>query len=119
LPTSENRVSLDPNYVDEYGIPVARIARKFGPNETSVNKLGQSYMSKVFDAYKQKGALEGDPLLTDAILPLVGDHQMGTCRMGDDPTTSVVNRFGRWHDGGNVLGVNCGFMPTVLAVNPV
>jgi choline dehydrogenase-like flavoprotein len=119
LPTSENRVSLDPNYVDEYGIPVARIARKFGPNETSVNDLGKSYMSKVFDAYKQKGALQGDPQLLDAILPLVGDHQMGTCRMGDDPTTSVVNRFCRLHDAENVFVVDSSFMPTGLGLNPM
>jgi len=119
LPIMENRVTLDPNYVDEYGIPVARIVRKFGDNETQVNKVGQSYMSKVFDVYRQKGALKGDLIPNNADLSLVGDHQMGTCRMGDDPNASVVNRFCRLHDADNVFVVDSSFMPTGLGLNPM
>ena len=118
LPMTDNRVTLDPTYVDEYGVPVARITRGLGPNETRVNDLGKSYMAKIFAAAKQRGDFDGDPVPSSAIPNLIGDHQMGTCRMGDDPTSSVVNRFCRLHDVGNVFVVDSSFMPTGLGLNP-
>ncbi len=39
LPRPENRVDLDPTYVDEFGIPVARITRDFGPAERKCRRL--------------------------------------------------------------------------------
>ena len=54
-----------------------------------------------------------------------GQHQAGTCRMGDDPATSVVDRYGRVHDmdnlyiaDGSVVVNNGGFNPalTILAL---
>jgi choline dehydrogenase-like flavoprotein len=118
LPMKANRVSLDPNYVDEYGVPVARIARKKGDNETNVDRVGVDHMNRVFSFYQQKGAVTGlSP--SKAILKLVGDHQMGTCRMGDDPGTSVVNRFCRLHDADNVFVVDSSFMPSGLGLNPM
>jgi len=119
LPMKENRVSLDPTYVDEYGVPVARIARKKGDNEVKVDRVGIEYMSRVFAAYQQKGAVTGLDAGKGSILKLVGDHQMGTCRMGDDPSTSVVNRFCRLHDAENVFVVDSSFMPSGLGLNPM
>jgi choline dehydrogenase-like flavoprotein len=118
LPMTDNRVSLDPNYVDEYGIPVARIARKKGDNEVNVDRVGIDHMNRVFTFYQQRGAVTGlSP--SKAILKLIGDHQMGTCRMGDDAETSVVNRFCRLHEADNVFVVDSSFMPTGLGLNPM
>ena len=47
-----------------------------------------------------------------------GWHQMGTCRMGDDPVTSVVNGWGRSHDVKNLFIVDGSIFPTAGAVNP-
>jgi len=118
LPMKDNRVTLDPDYVDEYGIPVARISRKKGSNENKVDSLGLDYMTRVCADFKNKGVI-GDPLQLKAILNLVGDHQMGTCRMGDDPNASVVDRFGRLHDAENVFVVDSSFMPSGLGLNPM
>jgi choline dehydrogenase-like flavoprotein len=118
LPMKANRVSLDPSYVDEYGVPVARISRKKGDNEANVDRVGVDYMSRIFTSYQQKGAVTAlSP--SKAILKLVGDHQMGTCRMGDDPKASVVNRFCRLHDAENVFVVDSSFMPSGLGLNPM
>ena len=119
LPMKANRVTLDPTYVDEYGYPVACISRAKGSNEKKVDGLGKDLMPKVFEQYRQKGVVKTPVGTSPAILKLVGDHQMGTCRMGDDPATSVVNRFCRLHDAENVFVVDSSFMPTGLGLNPM
>ena len=47
-----------------------------------------------------------------------GAHLLGTCRMGDDPATSVVDRKGRCHHVGNVVVADGSLFPTSGAVNP-
>lgn len=118
LPVPDNRVTLDPKYVDEYGVPVARISRKLGPNEVRLFEAAQPALKSVFTDYVDKGVMAG-PKIEDAIVSLVGDHQMGTCRMGDDPEKSVVNRYCRLHDARNVFVVDSSFMPTGLGLNPM
>jgi len=119
LSMTDNRVSLDPNYVDEYGIPVARISRKKGPNEGTVDKIGIDKMTSIFAAAQKRGAVTAPLGPKPANVRLVGDHQMGTCRMGDDPHASVVNQFCRLHDADNVFVVDSSFMPSGLGLNPM
>jgi choline dehydrogenase-like flavoprotein len=119
LPMKENRVTLDPTYVDEYGVPVAQIRRKLGPNEDRMHQAGHAEMKRIFDHYPVPGVVAEAPSLSNAKLKLVGDHQMGTCRMGDDPEKSVLNRFCRLHDAENVFVVDSSFMPTGLGLNPM
>ncbi|HKH45930.1 MAG TPA: GMC family oxidoreductase [Thermoanaerobaculia bacterium] len=117
LPMASNRVDLDPSHVDEYGLPVARITRGFGPAERRMFKLSLKALEDVWRPYtalpltKTKSS-EGNPTL-------IGDHQMGTCRMGDDPTQSVLDRFCRLHELPNVFVVDSSFMPTGLGLNPM
>lgn len=47
-----------------------------------------------------------------------GWHQMGTCRMGEDPERSVVNSWGRAHDVRNLFIVDGSIFVTSAAVNP-
>lgn len=136
LPRAESRVTLDRTYVDEYGVPVACISRKtigddpnrrfMGPNEKRLDAAVQGPMKSVFDVCaSKKGGLAvatdvgTNPSAAAANPSLVGDHQMGTCRMGDDPSTSVVNRFCRLHEVENVFVVDSSFMPTGLGLNPM
>ncbi|POA74910.1 GMC oxidoreductase [Pseudomonas sp. GW531-T4] len=121
LPMPSNRVTLDPTYVDEYGVPVARIARKFGDNELRLFKAARAPLESIFtDRPNWQGVFKKDSMVTtDADVKLIGDHQMGTCRMGDDPKSSVVNRFCRLHDTPNVFVVDSSFMPTGLGLNPM
>ena len=120
LPMASNRVDLDPTYVDEYGFPVARITRDFGGNELLMFKLVEAKLRKVCDLYVKKGILkETDITFGQAIVDLIGDHQMGTCRMGDDPTTSVVDRNCRMHEVPNMFVVDTSFFPTGFGLNPM
>lgn len=123
LPMASNRVDLDPSHVDEYGFPVARITRSFGPAEWRMFDLVKPRLLKAFDPFKIPDP--SDPGKAKNIRfdrareTLIGDHQMGTCRMGDDPTQSVLDRFCRLHDAANVFVVDTSFMPTGFGLNPM
>jgi choline dehydrogenase-like flavoprotein len=125
LPMARNRVDLDPTYVDEYGFPVARITRDFGPNEMLMFTLMQRKLKESFQHYADIGLLANldDPgqlaIAKSAILTLIGDHQMGTCRMGNDPKESVVDRFCRVHDAQNVFVLDSSIFPTGFGLNPM
>jgi choline dehydrogenase-like flavoprotein len=121
LPRAENRVDLDPTYVDEYGFPVARVTRSFGMNEQLMFQLAEPRLRGLCDLYVKKGILrqKEDVQFSNAIIDLIGDHQMGTCRMGDDPSTSVVDRNCRLHDVPNVFVVDTSFFPTGFGLNPM
>jgi choline dehydrogenase-like flavoprotein len=47
-----------------------------------------------------------------------GQHQTGTCRMGDDPQTSVVNKYGQVHDIDNLYVVDGSIFVTGGGFNP-
>lgn len=121
LPMPGNRVDLDPKFVDEYGFPVARVTRDFGPAEKKMFKLMQEKLRQVFKHFETTGLLNPQTIKVEetAIVKLIGDHQMGTCRMGDDPATSVVDRNCRLHDTPNVFVVDSSFMPTGFGLNPM
>ena len=54
-----------------------------------------------------------------AKLDLIGDHQMGTCRMGDDPRKSVLDAWCRTHSVENLFVVDTSCFPTGFGVNPM
>ncbi len=116
LPRFDNRVDLDPVYVDEYGFPVARITRNFGQHEIQMFRLTRPLLEKVLEPYQRLNAKINS---SDGIVDLIGDHQMGTCRMGTDPTASVVDVHCRLHDVPNVFVVDSSFFPTGFGLNPM
>ena len=118
LPMPGNRVDLDPNYVDEYGLPVARITRQFGKHEVWMAELLKPRMDALFQPYEANGTLTGGKF-SPGLIDLFGDHQLGTCRMGEDPASSVVDPYCRVHDVPNLFVVDSSFMPTGLGLNPM
>jgi choline dehydrogenase-like flavoprotein len=119
LPMPDNRVTLDPTYVDEYGLPVARIARKLGANERALFKASQKTLESIFNQYEAKKLVESPVKFTEGEVALIGDHQMGSCRMGNDPKDSAVNKYCRLHTVPNLFVVDSSFMPTGLGLNPM
>ncbi|MCZ8039125.1 MAG: GMC family oxidoreductase [Microcystis aeruginosa K13-05] len=122
LPQYSTRVDLDPYYVDEFGLPVARVTRRLGAEEENVFRLAEPRVREMFLPLQKLGVDLDDPnqfSFRRAEVDLFGDHQMGTCRMGEDPRTSVVDRFCRLHEVPNVFVVDTSFMPTGLGVNPM
>ena len=115
LPEEHNRVTLDPNLTDSDGIPAPKITYLLGENTEKMLRHGEDRAAELLTAAGAKKILRkigGD------VWWRAGWHQMGTCRMGDDPESSVVNGWGRSHDVKNLFIVDGSIFPTAGAVNP-
>jgi choline dehydrogenase-like flavoprotein len=99
LPSEANVVALDPALRDSDGIPAPRIRYRID-EDAKANLTWQLERAK--EAHEAAGAVE--TLVTD--WSEWGWHLLGTCRMGDDPSASVVDRFGRAHDVANLYIVD-------------
>ncbi len=120
MPMFESRVQLDPKVKDYWGIPVARLSGDKHPHTLEVAR----YMAGKAEAWlKEAGAIKTWRKIPGHGLS-GGQHQAGTCRMGNDPKTSVVDKSLRVHDVDNVYvidgSVHCnngGFNPvlTIMA----
>jgi choline dehydrogenase-like flavoprotein len=95
LPHESNMVSLDPELADGNGIPAPRITYEID-GDARANLAFQ--LDRAREAHEAAGARE--TRVTD--WSQWGWHLLGTARMGDDPRTSVVDRWGRAHDVGNL-----------------
>ncbi|MBI3949364.1 MAG: GMC family oxidoreductase [Acidobacteria bacterium] len=114
LPQESNRVELDPTVVDSFRIPVARTVHAWCSNDVAVMKAGIEKTKEICDA-------AGARHFTATPMPagLGGSaHLLGTCRMGDDPRTSIVDAFGRSHDVKNLFIAAGSVFPTSGAVSP-
>lgn len=98
----ENQVSIDKNVVDAWGIPALHIDTKYTDNEFNMAR----------DAVDTSIALAeaaGFEVLTknyDPNPPGYSIHELGTCRMGDNPKTSVLNKWSQSHDIKNLVVVD-------------
>jgi len=106
----ENRCKIDPNVVDQFGIPVLKFDYKWSDYEKLQAKHMHDTCEEIFDAM---GAIPlGDKPGKDQDYGLLAPgqiiHEVGTTRMGDDPTTSVTNKFQQLHDAKNVFVVDAG-----------
>lgn len=105
LPSEENAVTIDPGLTDADGIPAPRIAYRID-EDARANLAFQLQRAK--EAHEAAGASE--TLVTD--WSQWGWHLLGTARMGDDPTSSVVDRWGRTHDVPNLYVLDGSVFPT-------
>ncbi|MCD7977936.1 MAG: GMC family oxidoreductase [Tannerellaceae bacterium] len=121
IPHFEARVTVDPVVKDHWGIPVVA----FSGNRHPIDIKHCSFLAeKAEHILKEAGAIRtwqhgGGYGLSG------GQHQAGTCRMGNDPKTSVTNKYGQVHDidnlfiaDGSLIVTNGGFNPalTIMAL---
>jgi choline dehydrogenase-like flavoprotein len=115
MPMWDSRVQLDPAVKDRWGIPVLRIS---GDRHEHTLEIGRAMATKAEMWLKEAGAVE-----TWLKLPghgvSGGQHQAGTCRMGNDARSSVVDQFCRVHDVANVFITDASVHVTNGGFNPV
>jgi len=98
----EHHVSIDKNVVDAWNIPVLHVETQYTDNEFNMAR----------DAVDTSVALaeaSGFEVLSknyDPNPPGYSIHELGTCRMGDDPKTSVLNKWNQSHDIKNLFVVD-------------
>lgn len=98
----ENHVRIDRQKVDAWGIPVLHIETKYTGNEVEMAKDAVEVSSAIADAAKF------EVLSRNAVPnpPGYSIHEVGTCRMGDDRKTSVLNKWCQSHDHKNLFVVD-------------
>jgi choline dehydrogenase-like flavoprotein len=114
LPQESNRVDLDPELVDAWGLPVLRVTHQAHPNDLV---LGNWMVDRAAELLAAAGADKVLPVHIDAITGNCA-HQHGTARMGLSPATSVVDRHCRAHDVPNLYVFDGSIFPTSTGVNP-
>ena len=101
LPVETNMVDLDPDVKDAWGLPAMRITMTSHPNDY---KGMQFFIDRSVEILKAAGA---KTVWADTVQDTRGGaHSRGTCRMGNDATRSVVNKYHRAHDVPNLFIVD-------------
>ncbi len=123
LPQVTNRIDLDPHVRDVHGHPAGRATYDVHSHELVASRY---YRPKLEAIMREAGAVR---TMYATSPPLEGDragtrsasfsrHIMGTCRMGDDPRASVVDRWQRFHDVENMLCTDSSVFPTSTGYGP-
>jgi gluconate 2-dehydrogenase alpha chain len=115
LPYSDNYLDLDPYHRDQsgLGLPVIRVTYDLHPNELRLSDYMEGKSEEILRIMGADKTWRG-PRFTGA----GSSHDVGGCRMGDDPTHSVVNRDLQVHDTPGLFVFSGAVFPTCAGVNP-
>lgn len=112
LPDEANRVVLSSTVTDSSGIPAPEVHYKVSDNS---RRLLDFHIERARESLLEAGART---IEVDTLMRYSGWHLLGTARMGDDPKTSVVDRWNRTHDVSNLYVADGSSFVTSTGVNP-
>jgi choline dehydrogenase-like flavoprotein len=107
LPWADNTLILAEEK-DRFGLPVAHVTFNLHDND---KKLIKAAKEKTMQVMRAAGA-------TEVVQEARYAHLVGACRMGSDPDSSVVDKFGRTHDIANLFVCDGSVFPTQGSANP-
>ncbi len=107
LPADGNRLELSDER-DEFGMPKAVVSFSAGANEQAIDRHATQLMRRIVEAAGGTGTM---------VLPRTA-HTIGTCRMGTDRDTAVVDVDGRSFDIDNLWICDNSVFPSALVANP-
>ncbi|MUH37270.1 GMC family oxidoreductase [Zobellia amurskyensis] len=114
LPYEDNRMTLDYDKLDDWGLPTVTFDAGFKENELNMRK---DMMQSAIEMLEKAGVKDVKGHDRETGLGL-GIHEMGTARMGRDRKTSVLNGNNQVHDVPNVYVTDGSFMTSASCVNP-
>lgn len=101
LPLETNRIDLDPDVKDDWGLPAMRITSKAHRDDLKNIEFFRQKSIEILEAAGAKKVWSSPGGESRG-----GAHNRGTCRMGNDPKTSVVDKFHKAHDVPNLFIVD-------------
>jgi gluconate 2-dehydrogenase alpha chain len=114
LPYADQTIDLDPNVRDDWGLPAPRMTYDWRrPNEVARVEFVRKKLEEIGRAMGAAHVWLG-PSSPGA----PGSHHEGGTRMGSDPKTSVVNKYGQSWDVPNLFVVGSSTFPTMSGFNP-
>lgn len=114
LPYHENKISLDKNVKDKWGLPVLNMDVELKENELKMRKDMMEEGVAMLEASGIKDVHSFDSGYGFG----QGIHEMGTARMGHDPKTSVLNKYNQVWDCKNVFVTDGACMTSAACINP-
>jgi choline dehydrogenase-like flavoprotein len=114
LPYKDNLVWLDKNGKDEWGIPLLHADVRWHENEDLMAKDAVEQMREMFD----KAGLKNIQSEDNHQAPGKDIHEMGGCRMGNDPKDSMLNKWNQLHAVKNVFVTDGACMTSSACQNP-
>ena len=114
LPYKDNMLWLDKNKKDEWGIPLLHADVSWHENEDAMAKDAVQQFQEMFD----KAGLKNITAEDNHQAPGKDIHEMGGCRMGKDPKTSMLNEWNQLHEVKNVFVTDGACMASSACQNP-
>ena len=114
LPYQDNKMTLDYNKLDKWGLPTVTFDATLKENELNMRKDMQQQAVEMLEnaGFRDVKGHDGDYAIG------LGIHEMGTARMGRDRKTSVLNENNQLHDVPNVYVTDGSAMTSAGNVNP-
>jgi choline dehydrogenase-like flavoprotein len=114
LPRHENHVQIDKTVRDAWGIPSLNIHARYTDNEFNMARDAMNTLSEVCHSAGFEVLAKHDKMVP----PGESIHELGTCRMGEDPKKSVLNKWNQTHDVKNLFVVDGSSFPSGGPQNP-
>jgi choline dehydrogenase-like flavoprotein len=115
LPNPDNRVTLHASQKDKWGIPLLHIDCAYGENDL---KLAARANADAVAMLEAAGFVDVSSRSDEPFSPGRAIHEMGTVRMGRDPTSSVLNGWNQAHDVSNLFVADGACMASTACQNP-
>lgn len=114
LPYKENKVYLDKENTDKWGLPTLVFDCGWKENEKNMRKDIANDAAEMLEA----GGVKNVQTYSHPSTPGQSIHEMGTARMGEDPKESILNKWNQMHAVKNVFITDGSFMCSSAAPNP-
>lgn len=115
IPSPDARVTIEPSVRDRFGLPVARLS---GTTHPETVRTAEFMRQRAIEWLEASGAVKVWSVQPGLGLS-GGQHQAGTCRMGDDPRITVTDKWGRVHAHDNLYVMDASLHVTNGGFNPV